>query len=178
MKHYLLPLATVIFSIFLTSCGEDNSILGLGDVQKSDLTTPLFLAADNTLGDDTKEIWAFNDTEAVKGTITVVGDNTLRFHSDWFFNTWSYSNKTLTLGQDQNRQTYNLKKVSVLGYNAIVFAEGTKIYYTCIPSSNWSLNGKHVEDDWYSRGLTKEKFWNAFRESNTDKKSVEVTLNN
>ena len=71
MKRFLLPLIALVLSLFATSCG-DNPILDVKEVTKSDLTSPLFLAFDNTLDEPVKKIWAFNDKEAVKGTITVV----------------------------------------------------------------------------------------------------------
>lgn len=176
MKHYLFPLITIICSIFMTSCGSDSPIFNMDDVEKSDLTTPLFLAYDNTLDKNEKLIWAFNETEAVKGTITVVDNGVLRFKSVLFYNTWSYSNKRLTLGQDEGMQYYDLKKVSVLGYDAIAFADGTKIIYTCTPSTNWSINGSRVEENWLTHGLTRAKFWDAFRQSNAEKTEVDVYL--
>ena len=172
MKRYFFPLVAVIFSIFMSSCG-DNPILDVDQVEKSDLTTPLFLAYDNTLDKSDKKIWAFNETEAAKGTITVMDNGNLRIKTDWYFDSWSYTGKTLSLVSETNKKTYELNKVSVLGYNAISF--GTT--YVCTPSTNWSINGKRVEEDWYSRGLTNSAFWDALRKSYTDNISVDIKLN-
>ena len=173
MKHYLFPLIAMICSIFMTSCGIDNNpLLGMDDVETSDLTTPLFLSYDNTLDKSEKKIWAFNNTEVVKGTITVVGDDVLRVKADWFFNSWSLSGKKLTLSSEDMNKTYDLRQVSLLSYNAIAF--GTT--YVCIPSTNKSLDGVRYEDDWHTRGLTKNAFWEAFRQSYAEGTSVDITL--
>ncbi len=172
MRHFLLPLIAVFCSIFMTSCGEDNPILGVKDVTKADLTTPLFFAYDNTLDKDVKKIWAFNDTEAAKGTITVVGDNILRINTEWYYDIWTYSGSKLTLGKEENKRTYDLKKVTVLGYDAISF--GTT--YVCTPSSNKSIDGVAYESNWYSRGLTDNAFWDAIRKSKVENTDVDITL--
>ena len=172
MKHYLFLLITVVCSLFLTSCGED-SILGVKAVEKTDLTTPLFLAFDNTLDSDVKKIWAFNETEAVKGTITEVGENILRVNTDWYYDSWSYTSNRLTLGKDESKKTYDLAKVTVLGYEAISFGKT----YVCIPSTNRTIDGTNYESDWYSRGLTNKAFWEALRKSHADGASVDIQLN-
>ena len=172
MKRYLFPFVALILSIFMSSCG-DNPILDVDDVEKSDLTTPLFLAFDNTLDKSEKKIWAFNENEAAKGTITVVNNNTLRINTDWYFDSWSLSGRKLTLVSESNKRTFDLNQVSVLGYNAISL--GTS--YVCIPSTNKGLDGVLYEDEWYSRGLTKAAFWEALRKAYADKTSVDITLN-
>lgn len=171
MKRCLLPMIAVLLGLFATSCG-DNPILDLKEVTKSDLTTPLFLAFDNTLDEPVKKIWAFNDREAAKGTITVVGDDILRISCEWYFASWNYSGRTLSLTGD-NKKTYELTQVSVLGYSGIAF--GTT--YVCIPSTNRGINGTRYEDDWYSRGLTDNAFWDALRKSNADVTPVDIRLN-
>ena len=172
MKHYLFPLIAIICCIFLSSCGSDNPIFDVADVEKSDLTTPLFLAFDNTLDKSEKKIWAFNETEAAKGTITVVGSDILRIKTDWYFGSWSLSGLRLSLTAENNNKTYDLKQVKVLTYNAIAF--GTT--YVCIPSNNKGLDGVRYEDDWLNRGLTKSAFWDALRESYTEGTSVDIKL--
>ncbi len=174
MKHYLFPLIAVVFSIFMSSCTENNPLLNVNDVQKSDLTNPLFLAFDNTLDSSVKKIWAFNDNEAAKGTISVIDDNILRVKTDWYFDTWSLSGYRLTLGTGENKRTYDLKQASVLGYSAIAF--GTT--YVCTPSSNKSLDGMRYEEEWFSRGLTVNAFWEALRKSYTDGTNVDIKLKN
>lgn len=173
MKHYLFLSVAILCSIFMSSCGVDD-VVGVDDVQKSDLTSPLFLAYDNTLDQTEKKIWAFNETEAVKGTITVVGDNILRVKSDWFFNSWNLSGLRLTLTGTDINKNYDLKQVKVLTYYAIAF--GTS--YVCIPSSNKGLDGVRYEEVWNSRGLTNTKFWEALRKSNAENTSVDIKLNN
>ena len=172
MKLKTLLLITVLSSLFITSCGlEDNPIIGVDGVEKSDLTTPLFLAYDNTLDKSTKKIWAFNETEAAKGTITVVDNSTLRIKAEWFFESWSFANKKLTLkSKDETQRTYDLNQVSVLSYNAIAF--GTT--YVCIPSTNKTLDGVRYEDDWFNHGLTRQAFWDALRKSYEDGSNVEI----
>lgn len=172
MRRYLLPLVAIVISLFMTSCG-DNPIVDVKEVAKSDLTTPLFLAFDNTLDEPVKKIWAFNDKEAVKGTITVVNDKLLRFKAEWFFSSWSYSGMTLNLTSDDNKKTYELHQVSVLGYKAISF--GTA--YVCIPSTNKGIDGICYQEDWFSRGLTASAFWEAMRKSSVDGTTVDFTLN-
>ena len=172
MKRYFFPLVAVLFSIFMSSCG-DNPILDVDDVEKSDLTTPLFLAFDNTLDKSEKSIWAFNDNEAAKGTITVMDNDILRIKTDWYFDSWSLTGKKLTLVSDGNKRTYDLNQVSVLGYNAIAFGSA----YVCIPSTNKGISGVRYDDDWYNRGLTKAAFWEALRKSFTQNTSVDIKLN-
>ena len=161
MKKCLFALTAVVFSMFLAmglnSCGITDDLLDVDDVEKSDLTSPMFLAYDNTLDKGTKKIWAFNATEAAKGTITVVSDKILKISAIDFYNSWNITGKKITLGEEK---TYDIKQVQVLGYNAIAFSG-----YICIPSSNRSLDGKRYEDDWRARGLTTQAFWNALRES-------------
>lgn len=171
MKRFLLSLITVVLCLFVTSCGNE-SILDVKEVAKSELTTPLFLAFDNSLDEPVKKIWAFNEKEAVKGTITVVDDNLLRFKTEWYFGSWSYSGRTLTLTGDENKKTYDLTQVTVLGYKAIAF--GTA--YVCVPSTNQSLSGVRYEEDWYNRGLTSKAFWEAMRASGVDGSSVDFKL--
>jgi hypothetical protein len=177
MKKNYFTLAAIVCSLFLamvfSSCGKDNPLLNLDDVVKSDLTGPLFLAYDNTLGATTKKIWAFNETEAAKGTITVVGDDILRIQTDWFFSSWSYVGNNLTLKGEETK-SYNLKKVNVLTYSAIAFSNN----YVCIPSSNRSIDNVNYENEWLNRGLTKQAFWDALRKSNAEKTSVDIKLNN
>ena len=117
MKHYFFPLVAVVFSIFMSSCG-DNPILDMDQVEKSDLTTPLFLAYDNTLDKSDKKVWAFNETQAAKAEITVMNNGNLRIKTDWYFDSWSYSGKILSLVSESNKKTYELNQVSVLGYKA------------------------------------------------------------
>lgn len=175
MKHSVLLLTAVLCSLFITSCGlDDNPIIGVNEVEKSDLTTPLFLAFDNTLDKSTKKIWAFNETEAVKGTVTVEDNTTLRVKTEWFFDSWSYASRKLTLKNKDGQKTYDLNQVSVLSYNAISF--GTT--YVCIPSSNKSLDGVRYEDDWYNHGLTRQAFWDALRKSYEEGINVDIKLNN
>ena len=172
MKNYLLPLIAVAFSLFLSSCG-DNPVLDVKEVTKSDLTTPLFLAFDNTLGEPNKKIWAFNESEAVKGTITVVNDDLLRVKTEWYFKSWTYSGRNLTLTGDNIKKTYELFEVSVLGYRGISF--GTT--YVCVPSTNKSIDGVNYEVEWYNRGLTANAFWDALRKSNDEGTIVDIKLN-
>ncbi len=173
MKRYLFPLIAVVFSIFATSCG-DNPIVNVNEVQKSDLTSPLFLSFDNTLDKPTKKVWSFNNTEAVKGTITIVDDDILRISTEWYFNSWSLSGIRLTLNdQDGDTRTYDLSQVSILGYNAIGF--GTT--YVCIPSSNKGIDGTQYEQEWFSRGLTVNALWDAYRMSYSQRKTVDIKLN-
>ena len=161
MKHYLFTLTAAVFSFLLligvNSCGITDELLDLDSVDKMDLTNPLFLAYDNTLDSSPKKIWAFTSTEAAQATITVVSDNTLRINTKLLFDSWSISGKKIILG---DKKTYDMKKVSVLNYDAIMIGG-----YICIPSTNKSLDGKHYESDWYSRGLTDQTFWNALHES-------------
>ena len=172
MKRYFFPLIAVLFSIFMSSCG-DNPILDLDGVEKSDLTTPLFLAYDNTLDKSDKKVWAFNETQAAKAEITVMNNGNLRIKTDWYFDSWSYSGKILSLVSETNKKTYELNQVSVLGYNAISF--GTT--YVCTPSTNKGINGVRYDDDWYNRGLTKAAFWDALRKSYTQNMTVDIQLN-
>lgn len=171
MRYYLLPLIAIVFSLFGTSCG-DNPILDVNDVTKADLTTPLFLAFDNTLDKPTKKIWAFNETEAVKGTITLEGNDILRVNVDWFFSSWNLANMTLTL-DGEIKKYYDLKQVSVLNYSAIAF--GTT--YVCVPSTNKGLNGVRYEDEWFNSGLTRAMFWEALHKAHTQGTSVDIKLN-
>ena len=171
MKRYLLPLIAVVISLFATSCG-DNPVLDVKEVVKTDLTNPLFLAFDNTLDAPVKKVWAFNEKEAVKGTISVVNDDLLRFKAEWYFGSWSYSGRTLTLTGDENKKTYELTQVALLGYNAIAF--GTA--YVCVPSTSKGLDGIRYEDDWYNRGLTENAFWEAMRSSYADGTNVDFKL--
>lgn len=173
MKKCLFVLTSVVFSMFLmmglNSCGlTDNPILGLDDVEKSDLTTPLFLSYDNTMDKSTKKIWAFNATQAAKGTITVVGSDLLRIQADALYASWSITGKKITLGEEK---VYDIKKVQVFNYNAIAFSG-----YICIPSSNKSLDGYYYEDEWMSHGLTPQAFWDALNKSYLDGKYVEIKL--
>lgn len=173
MKKYLFALTALVCGLFLTmsfnSCGLDDDILDVDDVEKSDLTNPLFLAYDNTIDNPTKKIWAFNNTEAVMGTISVVGDDILRINTEAYYDSWSISDKKIHLG---DKKSYGIKKVVVLGYNAIAFSN-----YICIPSSNKSLDGAHYEDEWLHRGLTEQAFWDALRKSNAENINVDIKLN-
>ena len=119
-----------------------------------------------------KKIWAFNEKEAVKGTISVVNDDLLRFKAEWYFESWSYSGRTLTLTGDENKKTYDLTQVALLGYNAIAF--GTA--YVCVPSTSKGLDGIRYEDDWYNRGLTENAFWEAMRSSYADGTNIDFKL--
>lgn len=173
MKKCLFVLTSVVFSVFLmmglNSCGlTDNPILGVDDVEKSDLTTPLFLSYDDTMDKGTKKIWAFSATEAAKGTITVIGSDILRIKADALYNSWSISGKKITLGEEK---VYDIKKVQVFNYNAIAFSG-----YICIPSSNKSLNGNYYEDEWMSRGLTLQAFWDALNKSYLEGEAVDIML--
>ena len=173
MKQYLLIMAAVVLGVYLatgiTSCGIADEILDLDNVEKTDLTNPLFLAYDNTLDSKTKKIWAFNATEAVQATITVESDQILIINTKLYFDNWSISGKKITLGDSKS---YEMKRVSVLGYNAIAIGG-----YICIPSTNKSLDGKRYEDDWFSRGLTEQAFWDALRTSYQDNANYQITLN-
>jgi hypothetical protein len=172
MKKYLFALTAIVCGLFLTmslnSCGIDDDILDVDDVEKTDLTYPLFLAYDNTIDSNTKKIWAFNDTEAAMGTVSLVGSDVLRIRTEAFYNSWSISNKKINLG---DKKSYGIKKVIVLGYNAIAFSN-----YICIPSSNKSLDGAHYEDEWFRRGLTEQAFWDALHKSNTENINVDIKL--
>ena len=173
MKRYLLILAAVVLGVYLAtglnSCGIADDILDLENVEKSDLTNPLFLAYDNTLDSKTKKVWVFNATEAVQATITMQTDQILTISTKLYFDTWSISVKKITLGDSK---TYDMKRVSVLGYDAIAIGG-----YICIPSTNKSLDGKRYEDDWFSRGLTEQAFWDALRKSYQNNDNVQITLN-
>ena len=172
MKKYLFALTAVVCGMFLTmgftSCG-DNPILALDDVEKSDLTSPLYLAYDNSQDSNTKKIWAFNNTEAAMGTVTVVENTYLRIKTDLYYDSWNISGKKLNLG---DKKSYDIKKVVVLSYNAISFGG-----YICIPSSYRTLDGANYENEWYSRGLTDQAFWDALRKSNEENASVDIKLN-
>lgn len=172
MKHYLLPLIAVLFSLFATSCG-DNSILDVNQVEKTDLTSPLFLAFDNTIDKPTKKIWAFNVSEAAKGTITL-GDTFLSVNTEWYFKSWSLSGPRLTLiDQSDNKKTYDLSQVSVLGYNAIAFSTS----YVCIPSTNRGLDGEQVEEELLRHGVTDNVLWEVLRKSYEEGCSLTIKLN-
>ncbi len=173
MKHYFLPLFAVLFSLFATSCG-DNSILDVNQVVKTDLTSPLFLAFDNTLDKPTKKIWAFNVSEAAKGTIALEDNHILRVNTEWYFKSWSLSGPRLTLiDQSDNKKTYDLSQVSVLGYNAIAFSTN----YVCIPSSNRGIDGEQFEEEWLRRGVTDNVLWDALRKSYDEGSTVNIKLN-
>jgi len=174
MKKYLFATiaafaGTLFLTLGLNSCGTDNPLLGVDEVEVADLTSPLFMAYDNTLDKNTKLFWAFTQTEAAKGSITVKGD-TLTIKTDWFFNSWKLSSRKLYLG-DEGR-SYDLKIVSVLSYQAITFG-GT---YVCIPSSNKTIDGVNLEERWYSKGLTRQLFWDAIHKSYDDKAGVDIKL--
>ena len=101
-------------------------------------------------------------------------DDILRISTEWYFNSWSLSGPRLTLNeQDGNTRTYDLSQVSVLGYNAIGF--GTT--YVCIPSSNKGIDGTQYEQEWFSRGLTVNALWDAYRISYSQSKTVDIKLN-
>ena len=161
MKHCLLTLSAALVGLLLligvNSCGITDEILDVENVEKSNLTNPLFLSYDNTLDSKTKKIWAFNANEAAQATITMVSNKILRINTKLFFDSWSISGKKITLGDSK---TYDIKKVTVLSYDAIAFGG-----YICIPSTNKSLDGNRYEDDWFAGGLTNQIFWNALRES-------------
>ena len=173
MKHFLLTLSAAACGLLLLigvqSCGITDEILDLGNVEKADLTNPLFLSYDNTMDSKTKKVWAFNATEAAQATITVVSDKKLCINTKLYFESWSISGKKITLGESK---TYDMKKVTVLSYDAIKIGG-----YICIPSTNKSLDGKYYEDEWFASGLTTQQFWNALRESySKEGESVDIML--
>lgn len=173
MKHYYLPLIAVLFSLFATSCG-DNSILDVDRVVKTDLTSPLFLAFDNTIDKPTKKIWAFNVSEAAKGTIAIVGNDVLRVNTEWYFKSWSLSGPRLTLiDQNDNKKTYDLSQVRVLGYNAIAFSTS----YVCIPSSNRGIDGEPLEEELLRHGVTDNVLWEVLRKSYEEGSTLDIKLN-
>ena len=105
MKHCLLTLSAALVGLLLligvNSCGITDEILDVENVEKSDLTNPLFLSYDNTLDSKTKKIWAFNANEAAQATITMVSNKILRINTKLFFDSWSISGKKITLGDSK-----------------------------------------------------------------------------
>jgi hypothetical protein len=102
-----------------------------------------------------------------------VNDDLLRIKTEWYFKSWTYSGRNLTLTGDNIKKTYELFEVSVLGYRGISF--GTT--YVCVPSTNKSIDGVNYEVEWYNRGLTANAFWDALRKSNDEGTIVDIKLN-
>ena len=159
MKKYLIAIVAMVLSlgmaVGLTACGDDEPKVITETPVKSDLVSPMFLYSSNS---ETSYIAfrSFTDTEAAYGTMTVVGDNTLRVQCSSLYTPWSLNDRTLTLGENR---TYT---VSVGNYNnaKVVTIEGTM----CLPS-NATVNGTTMEAIMAPTGITKQILWNAIREA-------------
>ena len=164
-KFSFLSLALICFLIMgmsLTSCGDDEPIIS-NNVQKTELTTPLFIYAKpsfNIADIVTKgfTFWSFNDSKAAECSIVFVNTKP-HILCNQYEESWNLADGKLQLGSTSLIVT----KVNVLDVKAYMI--GSKTYF----ASNMTVAGVKAEDI-FTKGFTKEQLWQVIEKSNVSGK--------
>ena len=161
-KFSILPLALICFLIMgmsLTSCGDDEPIIS-NNVQKTELTTPLFIyekPSFNIADIVTKgfTFWSFNDSKAAECSIILVGTKP-HLSCKRYEESWNLADGKLLLGGSSMTITkVNLEFLKVRAYKF-----GGKTYF----ASNMTVAGVKAEDI-FTKGFTKEQLWQVIEKS-------------
>lgn len=155
MKKFSFLSLALICCIFmgmsLTSCGDDDPII-TNNVQKTELTTPLFMYEKPSTDLATTIVngftfLSFTDTKVAECSIVLVnGKPHLRCHG--YEESWNIADGKLNIGS----KTFAITRAKVLGVSAYFI--GTKTYF----ASNMSVVNIKAED-LFTKGFTKERLW-------------------
>ena len=171
MKKFSFLSLALICSIFmgmsLSSCGDDEPII-TNDIQKSELTTPLFLfekpstsVADILTNGFT--FWAFTENKAAECAFVFVNTK-LHLRCDRYEENWSLGNGTINLGGTGSIIT----RITALNVKAYMFFN--KTYF----ASNMTVAGVKAEDI-LPKGYTREQLWQAIDNSKATGQLVPIS---
>ena len=142
----------------LTACGDDEPIIS-NNVQKTELTTPLFMY-EKPSTDFVSAItngftfWSFSDNKAAECSIVLVNTKP-HLRCNRYEESWSLADGWLNIGSSN----FTITKIDALGVKAYLF--GNKTYF----ASNMSVLGVKAED-LFTKGFTKERLWQVINKAN------------
>ncbi len=169
MKKFLyLSLALmccIVLGASLTSCSDDDEPIIKSNIEKTELTTPMFLFENPQSGVVSSitngfSFWTFTADKAAYGNLSFVGNRAVLKCSE-MYNTWSLTDGRLNLGEGTS-YGQSIKEVNVLGVKA--FTIGLKVY---IPS-NLSVAGFKGESVFINLSVDKEKLWRGLEKARQD----------
>ena len=166
-KFSILSLALICFLIMgmsLTSCGDDEPIIS-NNVQKTELTTPLFLwenPGTDLIGTIVNgfTFWSFNESKAAECSIILVGTKP-HLLCDRYEESWNLADGKLLLGGS----SFTITKVNLEFLKVRAYKFGGKTYF----DSNMTVAGVKAEDI-FTKGITKEQLWQVIEKSNVSGK--------
>lgn len=142
---------SIFMAVSLISCGKDEPVI-TNEVEKSELTSPMFLFANTQSGIDAIQhgfsFYSFTDTKAAKGTFTMVGAKA-NLKCDGIYD-WSLETGKISIGSLNT----TIALVDVLGFKAYGF--GSTIY---IPSNNTIAGNIKAEDVFTKLHYDKARLW-------------------
>ena len=165
MKKYLsfslVLLCTVMMSMSLASCGDDEPFIS-SDFNKSELTTPMFLFEQpntNIAGLASAlakgfNFWTFTDGKAAYGSISI-NNNRAVLKCNELYDSWTLEAGKLKLGNT----TRNVKKVSAFGVKAFT------IDLTIFIPSNLAIGNFTAETIFTELSLNKQKLWQGLEKA-------------
>ncbi len=154
----LALICCVFMGLSLTACGDDEPIIS-NNVQKTELTTPLFMY-EKPSTDFVSAItngftfWSFSDNKAAECSIVLVNTKP-HLRCNRYEESWSLADGRLNIGSSN----FTITKIDALGVKAYLF--GNKTYF----ASNMSVLGVKAED-LFTKGFTKERLWQVINKAN------------
>jgi hypothetical protein len=154
----LALICCVFMGLSLTACGDDEPIIS-NNVQKTELTTPLFMY-EKPSTDFVSAItngftfWSFSDNKAAECSIVLVNTKP-HLRCNRYEESWSLADGRLNTGSSN----FTITKIDALGVKAYLF--GNKTYF----ASNMSVLGVKAED-LFTKGFTKERLWQVINKAN------------
>ena len=153
----LALICCVFMGLSLTACGDDEPIIS-NNVQKTELTTPLFMY-EKPSTDFVSAItngftfWSFSDNKAAECSIVLVNTKP-HLCCNRYEESWSLADGRLNIGSSN----FTITKIDALGVKAYLF--GNKTYF----ASNMSVLGVKAED-LFTKGFTKERLWQVINKA-------------
>ncbi|MBO4722879.1 MAG: hypothetical protein J5629_08095 [Muribaculaceae bacterium] len=163
MKKFSFLSLVLICSIFmgfsLTSCGDDEPII-TNNVEKVELTTPLFLFEKPSTDLATTIVngftfWSFSNNKAAECSIVLVNAKP-HLRCNRYEESWSLADGKITIGSTSSIIT----KVNALGVKAYMI--NNKVYF----ASNMTVASIKAED-LFTKNFTKERLWQVIDKAHT-----------
>ena len=164
---YVVLVCCVFMGMSLVSCGDDEPLIS-NNVEKTELTTPLFLfekPSTDLATTITKgfTFWSFTDDKAAECSIVFVNTKP-HLRCNKYVESWNMGDGKISLGGSSN----TIVKGSALGVRAYII--GTTIYF----ASNMNVAGIKAED-LFTKGYTKEQLWKIIDKAKAEGQPVLIS---
>jgi hypothetical protein len=164
LKISLALMCCVMMGMSLASCGDDEPVL-TGNVNKANLTNPMFLYVNPTSGISTIvngfTFYSFTENRVAHGTFNMMGVRAF-LKCDAIYDSWGLGNGTITIGS----ANASILQVNILGVKAY---EINNVVY--LPSNN-TVAGVKAEDIFTKLHYDKDRLWRALEAAKSNGSGV------